>query len=36
MLNYGIKNASFPWNDSATRSGLIEGPFHRNCQGARA
>lgn len=36
MLNNGIKKASFLWNGSATRSVLIEGPIHRNCQGAGA
>lgn len=36
MFNHDIRKASFPWNGNAARSVLIEGPIHRDCQGARA
>lgn len=34
MFTNDIKKASFHWNGNAARSVLIEGPIHRNCQGA--
>ena len=34
MVNNVIKKALFPWNGNTARSVLIEGPIHRNCQGA--